>query len=137
MTVTSQAAVTPLPSAAVAVMVVVPIFFAVIWPMPSIVATSVLLEDQITSWFSASSGAISACSADFFPFGIFNVSALRVIFSTFCFGTVTVISTFAVSPFAVMTAVPEPTAVTVPSWETKATDSSELDHSSSSSAPSG
>ena len=55
-TVTSQDAVTPEPSVAVAVMVAVPILFAVILPFWLTVATVVLLDFNVTVGLSASDG---------------------------------------------------------------------------------
>ena len=77
-TVTSQVAVFPLPSAAVAVMVAVPALLAVTVPFASTVATAALSLLQVTFLLVALSGVMVAVRVSVFPSVKFKVSWFSV-----------------------------------------------------------
>ncbi len=120
----------PLPSAAVAVIVTFPSFNAVTFPVFwSTVAISVLLLDQVTVLFEASSGftvAVSICS----PFTVILDEPFMVMLLTFTFSAALATVTLHAAvfpPSAVVTVIvasPALTALTLPSASTVATEGS-------------
>ena len=95
LTVTSHVDFVPYPSAAVQVIVQVPLPFAVITPFEETVATLLSEEDQLTDVLFAVVGIAVAVSVFFFPTHRETVSSLRAMAVTCCF---TVIVHFAVLP---------------------------------------
>ena len=94
-TVTSHMFFVPYPSAAVQVIVQVPLPFAVITPFEETVATLLSEEDQLTDVLFAVVGVAVAVSVFFFPTHRETVSSLRAMAVTCC---LTVIVHYAVLP---------------------------------------